>query len=224
MEKIKLSVEKESKEVEMEFVEIPGKNIAMLKTELTQAMYGAVMKEYPCMFPGASSPIESISWYDAIYFCNKLSVMKGKEPVYAVNDEKDITKWNYTPHEDERVKGHITQDSHASGFRLPTLEEQQYAAKGGENCKTPGPDDVERVVYDGVTHPVGEGKSNGYGLYGLNDAFGEWVWDLYNKDYEGIRCYSNGFNYLYEGACHRNAYERDYDIGFRIVCSSLEQD
>ena len=84
MEKIDGTEEKDKKVV-MQFVKIPGKNIKMLNTVVTQAMYKLVMGESPRHFVGFDRPIENISWNDAIYFCNKLSVMKGKEPVYAVD-------------------------------------------------------------------------------------------------------------------------------------------
>lgn len=44
-------------------------------------------------------PVDSVSWYDAIYFCNKLSVMKGLTPVYEVYGSSDVENWDYTPNE-----------------------------------------------------------------------------------------------------------------------------
>ena len=219
----------EGKIVEMEFVKIPGKRIKMLKTVVTQAMYESVMGPSPKTFVGPNRPIENISWYDAIYFCNKLSEMKGKEPVYVVDGAIDVTKWNYTPHEGETIEGNITQDEYASGFRLPTLEEWEYAARGGENYTYAGSDDLDEVGWyydnsDNKTHPVAQKKPNGYGLYDMSGNVWEWVWDSYD-DYGRYGC--GGGYYDFDSYCEvgngngNNAYYRYGSIGFRVVCPSF---
>jgi formylglycine-generating enzyme len=219
----------EGKIVEMEFVKIPGKHIKMLKTVVTQAMYESVMGESPKWFVGANRPMTCISWYDAIYFCNKLSEMKGKEPVYVVDGAIDVTKWNYTPHEGETIEGNITQDEYASGFRLPTLAEWEYVARGGENYTYAGSDDLDEVGwYDensgNKTHSVAQKKPNSYGLYDMSGNVWEWIWDSGDDDDRYIcggsydsdanRCeVVNGFSYY--------ADKRSFDLGFRLVCPSF---
>ena len=65
---------------ELDMVDIPGKDFKMLKTEVTQELYEEVMGENPSNFKGANNPVEKVSWYDAIYFCNMLSMKKRIEP------------------------------------------------------------------------------------------------------------------------------------------------
>ena len=222
----KINGTEEGKIIEMEFVKIPGKHIKMLKTVVTQAMYESVMGESPKWFVGANRPMTCISWYDAIYFCNKLSEMKGKEPVYVVDGAIDVTKWNYTPHEGETIEGNITQDEYASGFRLPTLAEWEYAARGGENYTYAGSDDLDEVGWydensDNRTHPVAQKKPNGYGLYDMSGNVWEWVWDSGD---DGSRCLCGGSYGNLDGFCEVDygyddyAYYRSGNIGYRLVC------
>ena len=218
----------EGKIVEMEFVKIPGKHIKMLKTVVTQAMYESVMGPSPKNFVGPNRPIENISWYDAIYFCNKLSEMKGKEPVYVVDGAIDVTKWNYTPHEGETIEGNITQDEYASGFRLPTLAEWEYAARGGENYTYAGSDDLDEVGWyaknsDNKTHPVAQKKPNGYGLYDMSGNVWEWVWVSGSDNrryYCGGSYSSSDFSCEVDSGTHYYAYYRYDGFGFRLVCPS----
>ena len=212
----------------IEMVEIPGMNIKMLKTEVTQELYESVMGNSPRWFVGVDRPIESISWYDAIYFCNKLSEIKGKKPVYAVDGETEVKKWGYTPHENEWIGDEITQNTEASGYRLPTYEEWQYAAKGGENYTYAGSDDLDEVGWydensDDRTHPVAQKKPNGYGLYDMSGNVWEWVWDSY-YDYSRYLCggsYDDNDNGCEVGNRGGNgANDRDCRVGFRLVCPS----
>ena len=69
----------------IEMVKIPGQNYKMSKTEITQKVYESIMGENPSGFKGENNPVENVSWYDAVYFCNKLSEKCGYTPVYSVN-------------------------------------------------------------------------------------------------------------------------------------------
>lgn len=220
----------------LKFVKIPYENkiIKMLQTEVTQYLYEFVMGENPSYFnrnPAEGElqekrPVEYVSFYDAIYFCNKLSTMFGLVPVYCVNGETDVTKWNYVPHKEYELEGKIEQNLNANGYRLPTVEEWEYAARGGEGFDYAGSNNIDEVAwYDrnsNETHEVGKKKANGYGLFDMSGNVFEWCWD---SNYFGDR-YRRGGSWYNYADCSKVDSEGNYDaegqdnrIGFRIVCS-----
>lgn len=214
--------------VKSEMVEIPGKNIKMLNTEVTQKMYEAVMGKNPSEHEGENRPVENVSWYDAIFFCNKKSEADGLVPVYSVDGKTDTATWNYKPHKGAELKGDITQNTDANGYRLPTEEEWKYAAKGGEDYDFAGSDDLEEVGwYKGnskSTHEVAQKKANGYGLYDMCGNVSEWIWDA---DYAGLNRYYCGGDYGDASSdceidCRpcQGPKNKRHNRGLRIVCSS----
>ncbi|MCI6441525.1 MAG: formylglycine-generating enzyme family protein, partial [Spirochaetia bacterium] len=160
-----------------------------------------------------------------------LSEKLGFTPVYAVDGKTDVGIWNYTPHKGEKIRGEVTQNTKANGFRLPTEEEWQYAARGGQNYRYSGSDNLDEVGWyssnsGNKTHPVAQKKSNGYGLYDMNGNVWEWCWDV-DPDYSFFRYYRGGSYGHYDSYCevvYRGmSYNDDhwrYDLGFRIVCSA----
>ena len=209
----------------IEMVQIPGQNYKMSTTEVTQGIYEAVMGENPSKFKGENNPVEMVSWYDAIYFCNKLSEKCGYTPVYSVSGTTDVTKWNYTPHQGDLIKGEVTQNTSADGFRLPTEAEWKYAAKGGQEYKYSGSNNIDEVAWYSdnsyeTTHPVSTKKANGYGLYDMTGNVVEWCWAADSDCYRYLRGGSCYFSADYCTVSHMrscNAFNRRYDYGFRVV-------
>lgn len=206
-------------------VAVPGQNYSILATEVTQELYESVMGENPSEFKGEKNlPVESVSWVGAVKFCNKLSEKEGLDPVYSINGVTNVYRWGVGNDISEEIKW----DKEANGYRLPTLEEWQYAAKGGQGYNYSGSDKLDEVGwYDGnsgdKTHPVAQKKPNGYGLYDMSGNVLEWCWDSYFS----VGRYKCGGNW-YENAsfCEvgvkswSNADGRFINLGFRIVRST----
>ena len=210
-------------------IKIPGTNFEMLQTEVTQELYESIMGVNPSRFKGSNNPVECVSWYDAIYFCNKLSVAKGYEPVYSVDGNTDITKWNYTPHQWDSIEDEITQNTSANGYRLPTVEEWQYAAKGGEDYTYAGSNEIDEVAWyhensNGSIHPIAQKKANGYGLYDMSGNVWEWCWDRFGDLVSFARFCGGSFGgsddeCKVDSMSHAYPWNRGNAVGFRIVRS-----
>ena len=158
------------------------------KNEVTQKEYQEVTRENPSYFKGEDLPVENVTWYDAINYCNLLSEKQGLEPVYEINREN------------------VTWNKEKNGYRLPTEAEWEYAGRAGtttvfntensisadeanfyghypygieENYFTQENLDTKPGVYRQTTTKVGSFSPNKWGLYDIHGNVRELCFDYY---------------------------------------------
>ncbi|MBQ1832386.1 MAG: SUMF1/EgtB/PvdO family nonheme iron enzyme [Treponema sp.] len=167
----------------------------LLNTEVTQKLYRDVMGTNVSHFKGDEHPVEEVSWYDAVIFCNKLSVLAGLEPVYTLDGSTDTDSWGNIPRidadADEKARWNaIAWNPSANGYRLPTEAEWEYAAKGGiyaaSDTLYSGSNVISDVAWNaddpsGETHDVAAKSPNSLGLFDMSGNVWEWVWDWYGN-------------------------------------------
>jgi len=199
--------------------------------EVTQLEYRTTMGTNPSRWVGDSRPVENVTWYDAVRYCNERSIDESLEPAYEINGET------------------VTWNPEADGYRLPTEAEWERACRAGSSTAfATGGISFEYCELDAVldalgwycgnagagTHDVKTKQANAWGLYDMHGNVWEWCWDWYEEtpaevSFDGgppsgmQRVIRGGSWYYYARDCRsasRGVYwpnSRDDVVGFRVA-------
>ena len=182
----------------------------MMQIPVTTSLYDAIMYNQDFK-EEKNKPAVNVSWYDAIKFCNLLSVRMGVSSCYQLGDSPDA----------------VSCDWEGNGFRLASEAEWQYACRAGTREYRYG--ELDAIAWyegnsEGRVHPVGKKSPNTWGLYDMIGNVWEWCWDLYDKERYGSYRVFRGGSFSDEGrlcgaTCRRRSMPsfQIEDLGFRIV-------
>lgn len=181
---------------------------------VTQALYARVTGRRPSTPRGDRLPVEGVSWWEAVRFCNDLSRSEGRTPAYHLRPNDEGVEW----------------DADADGYRLPTEAEWEHACRAGTDGPHYGPLD-EIAWYRGNSderiHDVGGKRANAWGLYDMLGNVWDWCWDVYDAEvYDTYRVLRGGGWFDEHWSCRASARRRSHpafrvdDVGFRVARST----
>jgi formylglycine-generating enzyme required for sulfatase activity len=180
---------------------------------VTQELYAAVTGQSPSAYDEPQGPVESVSWLDAVRFCNRLSRAAGLSESYRLHE--DGTDAEFLPDRD--------------GYRLPSEAEWEYACRAGTNGPRYG--DLDSIAWyagnsGGHLHPVGRKQPNAWGLYDTLGNVWEWCSDQYDPVvYGSYRIFRGGGWADRDRGCLATIRRRSHptfqidDLGFRLARS-----
>ena len=131
------------------------KQFYMSDHEVTRAEYKDVMESLPDNMADArdkdgheltgeaagKNPVNRVSWYDALVYCNKRSIKEKLTPCYTIGGKTKPEDWGAVPSSNDPTWDAAVCNFEANGYRLPTAAEWEWAARGGKNYTYAGSDD-----------------------------------------------------------------------------------
>lgn len=149
------------------------------ETKVTQELFDAIMGFNPSKFKGMKKPVDNVTWYDCLVFCNKLSVAFDLKPCY------DITPKSYKSNGKTIENANYALSGRDGGFRLPSETEWQLAAASNESDDKFMLSNINNLMDEswfvinsnGNRSPVAQKKPNSWGFYDMIGGTREWCID-----------------------------------------------
>jgi len=214
------------------------------KYEVTQTEWVATMGTNPSYFTGdLNRPVEQVSWYDIMVYCNKRSIAESLTPCYTINGSTDPAVWGTVPTYYNTTWDAATCDWTAKGYRLPTEAEWEFAARGGNSSNGytySGSNTIGDVAWYNensgyTTHAFGTKAPNELGIYDMSGNVWEWNWDWYesytssaqtdphgattgtDRVLRGGSCYYFGLSCRVANRINNYPFSDSYGSGFRLA-------
>jgi len=171
---------------------------------VTQQQWEQIMGNNPSYFQANPAggetqgrrPVEQVSWYDALVFANRLSILEGLAPAYRIGGSTNPDDWGDAPYwVFSEIWDAVEIVPGSNGWRLPTEAQWEYAARAGtttafSNGVADWYEDIASLQATGwfhfnsddMTREVGLRQANPWGLHDIHGNVWEWVWDWFGAN------------------------------------------